>query len=60
MNVSNSIVVSEEKAKLIVINGLDNYMVINTDDVLMICPREENIFKNILTDLPLTDFNKYQ
>jgi len=59
-NVSNSIVVSEEKDKLIVINGLNNYMVINTDDVLLICPREESIFKNILTDMPLKDFNDYQ
>ncbi|MEN6619598.1 MAG: mannose-1-phosphate guanylyltransferase [Rikenellaceae bacterium] len=59
-NVSNSIVVSEEKEKLIVINGLDNYMVINTDNVLMICPRDESIFKNILTDLPFKNFNNYQ
>ena len=46
--------------KLIVINGLDNYMVINTNDVLMICPRDESKFKNVLTDLSLEDFNKYQ
>lgn len=60
MKVSNSIVVSEEKSKLIVINGLNNYMVINTNDVLMICPRDESVFKSILTDLSLEDFNKYQ
>ncbi len=60
VNVTNSIIVSEEKNKLIAINGLDNFMVINTDDVLLICPREESVFKNILTDLPLKDFNKYQ
>jgi len=61
MNVSNSIVVSEEKSKLVVINGLNNYMIINTDDVLMICPRDEGLFKSILTELPLKDnYNKYQ
>ena len=60
MNVSNSIVVSEEKSKLIVVNGLNNYMIINTNDVLMICPREESVFKNVLTDLSMEDFNNYQ
>ncbi len=60
MDVSNSIVVSEEKSKLIVVSGLDNYMVINTDDVLMICPRNNGAFKSILTELPLKDLNQYQ
>ena len=59
-NVSNSIVVSDEKSKLIVVQGLNNYMVINTKDVLMICPREESVFKSVLTDLSLEDFIKYQ
>jgi mannose-1-phosphate guanylyltransferase len=58
--VSNSVVISGEKNKLIVINGLDNYMVINTDDVLMICPRNNTVFKNTITDLTLKDFSKYQ
>ena len=58
--VNNSIVVSSENEKLIVVNGLDNFMVINTDDVLLICPREESAFKSILTDLPLNEFVKYQ
>lgn len=58
--VNNSIIVSSEKNKLVVANGLDNFMVINTDDVLLICPREESAFKSILTDLPLNEFVKYQ
>lgn len=60
MEVSNSIVVSEEKSKLIVVSGLDNYMIINTDDVLMICPRNNGAFKSVLTELPLKDLNQYQ
>lgn len=55
-----SIIVSNEKGKLIVIKGLDNYMIINTDDVLMICPRDEKQFKEVITDLPLNNKSKYQ
>ncbi len=57
---SNTIIISEEKDKLIVVKNLENYMVINTDDVLMICPREESVFKSIIADVPLKDFNRYQ
>lgn len=58
--VKNSIIVSSEKEKLIVVNGLSDFMVINTEDVLLICPREESAFKSILTDLPLNEFVKFQ
>ncbi len=56
----NSIVVSTEKDKLIAIKGLDNYMIVNTEDVLMICPRDEVRFKNMLTDLTVKGKQKFQ
>lgn len=56
---SNSVVVSNEKGKLVVVKGLDNYMIINTDDVLMICPREEAKFKEVITDLAVNEKSKY-
>jgi mannose-1-phosphate guanylyltransferase len=59
-DVNESIVVSQEKEKLIVVKGLQNFMVVNTDDVLLICPREEAAFKSILSDLPLNEFMKFQ
>jgi mannose-1-phosphate guanylyltransferase len=59
-DVKDSIIFSQEKDKLVVINGLSEYMVVNTDDVLLICPRDESAFKSILTDLPLSEFIKYQ
>ena len=59
-DVKDSIIISEEKDKLVVVKNIHNYMIINTDDVLMICPREETAFKNIITDLPLKNLNKYQ
>lgn len=59
-NVNNSIVVSKEKDKLIVIKGLEGYMVVNTDDVLMICPKDDASFKNIITDLTVNELTKFQ
>ncbi len=58
--VKNSIIVSEESDKLVVVKGLENFMIVNTDDVLMICPRDEVSFKNIIMELPLKDFNNFQ
>ena len=58
--VRESIVVSQKQGKLVVIKGLDNYMVVDTDDVLMICPRDEVAFKNVITDLTVNEMNKYQ
>lgn len=34
-------IISLPKDKVAVINGLDNYIVVDTEDVLMICPRSE-------------------
>ncbi|MDR0296256.1 MAG: mannose-1-phosphate guanylyltransferase [Prevotellaceae bacterium] len=43
--VSNSSIEISKKEKLVVIEGLDNYLIVDTDDVLLICPRnnEEGI-----------------
>jgi mannose-1-phosphate guanylyltransferase len=50
-NVSNSLIDSANPDKYIVVKGLDNYMVVDTDDVLMICPRSsEDDIKQTITD----------
>ncbi len=58
--VEGSIIVSNEEEKLVVVKGLKDYMVINTDDVLLICPKDGVEFKNVITDLTVNEFNKYQ
>ncbi len=55
----NSIILSGEKDKLVVVKDLSGYLVVNTDDVLMICPREEAKFKEVLTDLAAKDKSKF-
>jgi mannose-1-phosphate guanylyltransferase len=51
-NVSNTMINSENRDKLIVVKGLDNYLVVDTSDVLMICPRgNEDIIKQTISDV---------
>ena len=57
--VDNTVVISENKKKLIAIKGLKEYLVINTPDVLMICPRNEKIVKQLITDISLSKEEKF-
>ncbi len=57
--INNSIIVNTESEKLLAIKGLDDFMIVNTPDVLMICPRDPVRFKNMMTDLTVYDKTKY-
>jgi hypothetical protein len=43
----------------VVVKGLKNYMVIDTGDALMICPRDDAAVKEILVDLAVKDKESY-
>lgn len=58
-HVTNSIIKEENPQKLIVVRNLDNFIVVDTDDVLMICPKEDVVIKDIVTGLGMKDNNKY-
>ena len=45
--------------KLVVVRGLEDFLVIDTDDVLMICPRNDKIVKDFVTDLTAREKNRY-
>lgn len=52
--------VSLPKDKVAVISGLKDYIVVDTDDVLMICPRsEEQHIKQFIDDVKFHDGEKY-
>lgn len=59
-DVDNSIIMSNEENKLMVVKGLKDYMIISTKDVLMVCPRADKDFKAILSDLVVNDLTKFQ
>lgn len=58
-NTSNSII-SVPKDKAVVVSGLNDYIVVDTDDVLMICPRsEEQNIKNFTEDIKYREGDKH-
>lgn len=59
-DVKDSIFISEGEKKVIVAAGLKELMVINTDDLILICPRDESVYKALFAELPLNGLGKYQ
>ena len=56
---NDSIVFSTQPDKLMIVKGLDNYMVVNTEDVLLICLRRDGKFKEVIADLAANEKSKY-
>ena len=57
-DVSGSIVIGKQK-KLVIVKGLQDYMVVDSDNVLMVCPRADDAVKEILVDLTAQDKGEY-
>lgn len=57
---SENLVFTSKKGKLVVLSGMSNYMVVDTEDAIMICPRDEKKFKNIITDLTVNELTEFQ
>lgn len=57
--VTNSIIKTVRDDKLVVVRGFDNVMVIDTDDVLLVCHRDDKEIKDIVTDLSMADKPDY-
>ena len=55
----NDIIWSGNPRKLVVIRGLEDYLVVDTDDVLMICPRDESRMKETLSELTHPGFEEF-
>lgn len=57
---SNSIVKSSDKDKLIVVNGLNSFIVAYHDNVFMVCPKDEEAkVKEFVAQLKRQDRNEY-
>lgn len=54
-DVRNSVIRCSKKDKLVVVRSLENMMVLDLDDVLLVCPREDKAIKDIVTDLSMKD-----
>ena len=57
---TRSTIISVPRNKIAVINGLRDYIVVDTDDVLMICPRsEEQSIKKYIDDVKFNNGEKH-
>lgn len=54
------LVVSTEKKKLVAIKGLDDFMVLDTEDVLVICPKDDKKFKEFISGIAMPEYEKYR
>lgn len=60
-NCGGNMVVSNNKEKLVVIDGLSDYLVVDTEDVLLICKRDnEDDFKRYVNDVMMKYGEKYR
>jgi len=58
-DMKNCIVHQANNEKLVFIKGLEEYMVVDTNDVLMICPRTDAAVKEVLSNLALEEKREY-
>lgn len=56
----NSLIVSHESKKLIAVKGLDEYMIIDTEDALVICPKDDKKFKDFISGIAMPEYEKYR
>lgn len=59
-NCSGVLALSSNKSKLLAVKGLDDYIVIDTDDVLLICPKSDSEVKEVLSSLAMPEYEKYR
>lgn len=59
-NSNGLLVVSPEKKRLIAIKGLEDYMVIDTEDALVICPKDDKKFRDFISGIAMPEFEKYR
>lgn len=59
-NCTDNLVISTDHNKLIAVKGLDNFLIINTDDVLMICPRTEEDVNDLSSEVAMPGLEKYR
>lgn len=56
----DNIIYCQKEGKLIAIRGLENMIVVDTDDVLMICPRDDRKVKEFLSELAMPEYEDYR
>lgn len=59
-NARGNLIVSPGKKKLIAVKGLSDFMVIDTEDALVICPKDDKKFKDFISGIAMPEYEKYR
>ena len=51
---------STDKSKLLAIKGLDDYVVVDTPDALLICPKNDSDVKAVLSGLAMPEYERFR
>lgn len=57
---SDSIVISTRWNKLVAVKGLKDYIIVDTPDALLICPKDEKDFHDIIAGIAMPNFEEYR
>ena len=55
-----SLVISKNKDKLIAVKGLEDYVIVDTEDVLMICPKDEKKYRDFIAGIGMPGFEDFR
>ena len=47
-------------SKLLAVKGLDNFIVVDTEDALLICPKDDRSVKELLSSLAMPEYEKWR
>ena len=59
-NAEGNLIVTQEKKKMIALKGLEDFMIIDTEDALVICPKDDKKFKDFISGIAMPEFEKYR
>lgn len=50
----------DRKKKMVAVKGLEDFMIIDTDEALVICPKDDKKFKEFISGIAMPEFEKYR
>lgn len=59
-NSRGNLVITWSSDKLVAISGLDNFIIVDSGDVLMICPKDERAFKDLVARIGMPGYEQFR
>ncbi len=56
----DNLIITENKNKIYAIKGLEDFLVVDTDDALLICPRDDKQFKDFISSLGMPEYEDFR